>query len=602
MFGIPSSLSLAQDFEASSHPKNGENAFVSGRKIDKFSNDGVSGSSPASGSSGEFARRLEAALGAISGRPVPGGNGKELPLAALSAQTLSDSTNLITAADVEPTPEAALYALAISQGLDPEVVAAVLWPGVEARADAIQPGQIDAAAVDGASANVDPDGAQGGWHGVIPPWLPQLRSGNDQAAVGADPFTVGQDRSGALSLAAINEGLQSGAFFAEPGNRQSLNGSLGLAAAGLGRGSAGLPPQSADATEAVLARSQFQQGGIPGASGTAMPVTGAGESMFMRSPSVANVDRPAGLTPPVLGEGSRGRSHSANGAIAVQSLFSGGELGEAAGAEAAAKVQSERADALRSIVSDPASRLRIEAGLHGGAGSDALAKSSDTLPSLPAAQWMLRQARVDAGFVSSAIPVELSAASGAESESELSPAQPAVQGDVQHLSQAQKTETIDLSLDEPGASGVGRAQPDREGLQQRMSEALAQRMVAQAGRGQWSLQLELKPAELGQISIEMTMNNGRLEALFDAGSPAARTLIHEGFDRLRQELERIGTQVAYLGMQSSSGGSTGGKPTPARFDRRAGADGDSDSIGGDVTEGLVSQSRARDDRRLDLMV
>jgi len=79
-------------------------------------------------------------------------------------------------------------------------------------------------------------------------------------------------------------------------------------------------------------------------------------------------------------------------------------------------------------------------------------------------------------------------------------------------------------------------------------------------------------------------------------------LIAEGFDRLRQELERIGTNVASLSMQNAFGGSPGGKPTPGRPEKRAGTGGESDFIQAGVAEGLATQSRTRDDRRLDLMV
>jgi flagellar hook-length control protein FliK len=147
---------------------------------------------------------------------------------------------------------------------------------------------------------------------------------------------------------------------------------------------------------------------------------------------------------------------------------------------------------------------------------------------------------------------------------------------------------------------VERSPADRELIQNRISEALAQRMVNQINRGQWSLHLELKPADLGHISVEMTMHNGRLEAVFESGSGVTRLLILDGLERLRQDLERNGMNVASLSLQNASTGSSGGKPTPGRSDRKL-----------DVThvDALDEESslpagveRKRDGRSLDLMV
>jgi len=142
----------------------------------------------------------------------------------------------------------------------------------------------------------------------------------------------------------------------------------------------------------------------------------------------------------------------------------------------------------------------------------------------------------------------------------------------------------------------------RQSVQEKMSEALAQRMVAQVNRGNWSLQLELKPADLGSISIDMNFHNGRLEAIFDASAAPARALLGDGLDRLRQELEKSGMNVAYLGMQNSSGGSSGGKPTPGRPDRKS----DETASVAVASEGVVGveeqRARSRGGSGLDLMV
>jgi flagellar hook-length control protein FliK len=161
---------------------------------------------------------------------------------------------------------------------------------------------------------------------------------------------------------------------------------------------------------------------------------------------------------------------------------------------------------------------------------------------------------------------------------------------------------VDLTAELEAAQAEGADESAREALRQRVSETVAQRMASQLTRGQMSLHLELKPADLGRVTIEMTLHNGRIEAVFDAATLSARTLISEGLDRLRHELERAGMNVAHLGLQSGSGGSSGGKPTPGRSDRRGDANGGELTVAGQEQVVSESASRRQRDRGLDLMV
>jgi flagellar hook-length control protein FliK len=129
-----------------------------------------------------------------------------------------------------------------------------------------------------------------------------------------------------------------------------------------------------------------------------------------------------------------------------------------------------------------------------------------------------------------------------------------------HRTASSLVEPLSVGGDESAQGASGDAD-ERQAMTQRLAEGLAQRISAQIAQNNWKLQVELRPAHLGQVNIELAMNGGQLEARFDATQVGARAMIQEGLDRLRQDLERSGMNVAYLGMQAGGGSSGGGKPT-----------------------------------------
>jgi flagellar hook-length control protein FliK len=166
---------------------------------------------------------------------------------------------------------------------------------------------------------------------------------------------------------------------------------------------------------------------------------------------------------------------------------------------------------------------------------------------------------------------------------------------------AARSNSVDLSVALAELERSSGDESDRDALRARVSEAFASRMVAQVGRGHWSMLLELKPADLGSVSIEMSMQNGQLEAIFDAPSPAARALLADGLERLRQELEKSGMNVAHLGMQQFAGGSGGGKPTAGRFERKVEPDADEVNSPAE-TDPSMRASNTASERVLDVRV
>ncbi len=109
-----------------------------------------------------------------------------------------------------------------------------------------------------------------------------------------------------------------------------------------------------------------------------------------------------------------------------------------------------------------------------------------------------------------------------------------------------------------------------EQLAQRLGQALGQRLQAQIERGEWKVQMQLDPADLGRIDMELQMRSGGLDAVFRSDNQATRDLITQGLPRLRETLSQSGTAVASVWVQGDSSRQSGGNPTPDRGQHTAG--------------------------------
>lgn len=103
-----------------------------------------------------------------------------------------------------------------------------------------------------------------------------------------------------------------------------------------------------------------------------------------------------------------------------------------------------------------------------------------------------------------------------------------------------------------------------EKLSQRLGEALGQRLAAQIARGDWKVEMALRPHDLGNIDIELAMKNGGLEASFSASEARTRDLISEGLPRLKEILAELGMDVASVNVNVRQNGQHGGNPTPGK--------------------------------------
>ena len=110
------------------------------------------------------------------------------------------------------------------------------------------------------------------------------------------------------------------------------------------------------------------------------------------------------------------------------------------------------------------------------------------------------------------------------------------------------------------AEHLKRAESLRE-LTDKLGNMVARQIAGQIGRGRWSLEIAMHPAELGSIEIEMEMTERGLEASFRASHSVTRDLLMESMPRLKSWFEEGGIDVAYAGLTQDSGAQNGGNST-----------------------------------------
>ena len=142
-------------------------------------------------------------------------------------------------------------------------------------------------------------------------------------------------------------------------------------------------------------------------------------------------------------------------------------------------------------------------------------------------------------------------------------------------------------------------------LSQRLGEALGQRLAAQIARGNWNVELTLKPQDLGNIEIKLNMKQGNLEASFNASEAMTRDLIVDGLPRLKETLAQSGMEVAQVNVNVRQDGQNGGNSTPGRQKAPSGIGGVSKSspvTTGEPSASLTAKKSAADNNGLDILV
>ncbi|MFM1827627.1 MAG: Flagellar hook-length control protein FliK [Pseudomonadota bacterium] len=99
-----------------------------------------------------------------------------------------------------------------------------------------------------------------------------------------------------------------------------------------------------------------------------------------------------------------------------------------------------------------------------------------------------------------------------------------------------------------GSDGSGRqsGQQLAQQFSQRFAELVSQRLVQQIQNGHWKVHMDIHPEGLGELQIELDWRGGELEASFRASQVGTRELLADQLPRLKEALERAGTEVASM--------------------------------------------------------
>ncbi len=108
------------------------------------------------------------------------------------------------------------------------------------------------------------------------------------------------------------------------------------------------------------------------------------------------------------------------------------------------------------------------------------------------------------------------------------------------------------------------SQQNYQQMSEKLGQALASRLQDQIQSGQWKMQMNVVPAHLGKISIDLNMHSGGLDATFKSDNAATRDLIVAGMPTLRHNLNQSGTTVASVWVNADARGQSGGNPTPGQ--------------------------------------
>ena len=79
---------------------------------------------------------------------------------------------------------------------------------------------------------------------------------------------------------------------------------------------------------------------------------------------------------------------------------------------------------------------------------------------------------------------------------------------------------------------------------QAFADAVAQRVLGQVRDENWSVSLQLEPANLGAMDIDLAMRGNTVAATVGVANAEVRTLLEAGLPRLRDSLESAGLQLA----------------------------------------------------------
>ncbi|MEZ7835978.1 MAG: flagellar hook-length control protein FliK, partial [Burkholderiaceae bacterium] len=147
-----------------------------------------------------------------------------------------------------------------------------------------------------------------------------------------------------------------------------------------------------------------------------------------------------------------------------------------------------------------------------------------------------------------------------------------------------------VALGAPGAAITQRNEL-YQSIANRLGEAMGARIAGQIAKGQWSMQLTLRPANLGKVDIDLSMRNGELEAKFVSSNPLTRELLQDSLPKLREALAQSGTDIASVFVNGDERQKNHGKSTPQQANPAP--TGNGSGLGGNSNDDLSSTATSR---------
>jgi hypothetical protein len=139
-------------------------------------------------------------------------------------------------------------------------------------------------------------------------------------------------------------------------------------------------------------------------------------------------------------------------------------------------------------------------------------------------------------------------------------------------------------------------------LADKMNQAIGKRLLEAIEKGDWQLKINLKPAELGHIEVDLRMRDNALEAKFTASQMIARDLLESGLGRLKDTLQQSGMDVASIRVNDGSNARNGGDSTPRQAPQGQQVQGQVRDDSNRMDETPPPRNNPISDGRLDLMV
>jgi flagellar hook-length control protein FliK len=94
---------------------------------------------------------------------------------------------------------------------------------------------------------------------------------------------------------------------------------------------------------------------------------------------------------------------------------------------------------------------------------------------------------------------------------------------------------------------------------QRFGEVLAQKLALAVKDGNWTVKLNLNPASLGPVGVELQVRDGGIEGQIAASDPNVRQLLGDSMPKLRQSLEALVGEQGGVNIELADGRDHGSK-------------------------------------------